>query len=371
MKYSAFIDFLIEYSIPLIAGVLLALIGANVAPDAYAAFLHQWPHPNVSFSFLINELFMVFFFGLVTKEITQSCLPGGALHPLKKAMNPIFGTLGGVVTPIAVYFIYVGVTGQKELLPGWGIPTATDIALAWLVARAAFGEGHPAVSFLLLLAIADDGVGLFIIALFYPNPTHPVLPAYLLLVMIGMVIAYSLRKKGVVSFWPSLLAGGGLSWLGLYLSGIHPALAAVPIVPFLPAGGKVAPLHAFETFFKRPVMLGLIGFGLANAGVSFSSAGPATWAVFLSLLIGKTAGVFTFSYIATRFGFPLPSGMTFKTLFMAAMTAAIGMTVALFVAGVAFTDPTLQGAAKMGALFSFGIAPVVLLLARKMNLQKR
>ncbi len=40
----------------------------------------------------------------------------------------------------------------------WGIPTATDISLAWLVAVAVFGKGHPAVAFLLLLAVADDGV---------------------------------------------------------------------------------------------------------------------------------------------------------------------------------------------------------------------
>ena len=40
----------------------------------------------------------------------------------------------------------------------WGIPTATDIALAWLVARAVFGKGHPAVAFLLLLAVAESEV---------------------------------------------------------------------------------------------------------------------------------------------------------------------------------------------------------------------
>ncbi len=353
------------------AGVLLALIGANTVPETYAAFLYEWPHPSASFSFLINDIFMVFFFGLVTKEITQNCLPGGALHPLKKAINPLLGTLGGVVTPIVVYLIYIGITRHKELLPGWGIPTATDIALAWLVARAAFGAGHPAVSFLLLLAIVDDGVGLFIIAFFYPNLSHPVTPVYLLLVLIGMGVAYLLREKAVGSCWPYLLAGGGISWLGLYFSGVHPALALVPIIPFLPArdGDETAPFHTFERFFKKPVLLGLIGFGLANAGVAFSSIGPATWAVLLALLIGKTVGVFTFSYVAIRLGFPLPSGMTVKALFVAALTAAIGMTVALFVAGIAFTDPTLQGAAKMGALFSFGIAPVVLFIAKRMRLR--
>ncbi|MEK7747995.1 MAG: Na+/H+ antiporter NhaA [Nitrospirota bacterium] len=390
MKFSTFIDFLLEYSIPLIAGVLLALLFANIAPESYAIFLNQWPHPAIPFSFIINDLFMVFFFGLVTTEIVQNGLPGGHLHPLKKAINPIFGTVGGVVMPIAVYLIYVAITGEKSLLPGWGISTATDIALAYLVACVAFGKNHPAVSFLLLLAIADDGIGLFIIALFYPNPAHPARPLFLLLVVIGMVIVYFLRKKQVGSFWPYLFTGGSLSWLGLYFAGIHPALALVPIIPFLPAGHnlaiaefvavagqatpsltskKTAPLDRFEIIFKTPVMLGLIGFGLANAGVSFSAMGPATWAVLLSLIIGKTAGIFIFSFVAIRLGFPLPSGMTLRTLFVASMTAAMGMTVALFVAGVAFTDPALQGAAKMGALFSAGIAPIVLIVAKQMRVK--
>ena len=38
------------------------------------------------------------------------------------------------------------------------------------------------------------------------------------------------------------------------------------------------------------------------------------------------------------------------------MTAGVGLTVALFIAGAAFADPALQGAAKMGALFSVAMA---------------
>ena len=42
----------------------------------------------------------------------------------------------------------------SKLQRGWGVPTATDIALAWLVARSVFGRGHPAINFLLLRAVA-------------------------------------------------------------------------------------------------------------------------------------------------------------------------------------------------------------------------
>ena len=87
---------------------------------------------------------------------------------------------------VGVYFAFVFITGNNDIARGWGIPTATDIALAWLVARMIFGSAHPAVAFLLLLAVADDGIGLAIIAIFYGDPTNPAKPIFLLLVAAGI-----------------------------------------------------------------------------------------------------------------------------------------------------------------------------------------
>ena len=193
----------------------------------------------VTVHFLINEIFMVFFFGIATKEITESALPGGALNPISKAINPLLGTLGGVLGPAGLFFllawVFYGGSGDLSIVAnGWGIPTATDIALAWLVARIIFGASHPAVNFLLLLAVADDAIGLGIIAIFYPDPEHPVAPSWLLLVVAGMAVAYAMRRYGV-RHWPVyILIAGGLSWVGLVKSSIEPALALVVIVPFLP-----------------------------------------------------------------------------------------------------------------------------------------
>lgn len=176
------IPILQEFSLPLIGGVVLALIWANLSPDTYSTYMHkslfnEWyplgtDHP-ISFHFLMNDIFMVLFFGIAAKEIAESTLPGGALNPLRKAINPLFGTIGGVLGPIIIYFAYIGITGNFEISRGWGIPTATDIALTWLLAKVIFGPTHPAVSFLLLLAVADDGIGLGIIAVFYGDPSKP------------------------------------------------------------------------------------------------------------------------------------------------------------------------------------------------------
>jgi len=371
-----------EFSLPLLSGVALAFFWANFAPQSYAGFLHNHLFGLPSFHFLTNDIFMVLFFGIAAVEITQSILPGGDLNPLRRAVNPLLATLGGVLGPAAIYLVLNHLIGSPSLQRGWGIPTATDIAFAWLVAKAVFGARHPAVSFLLLLAVADDGIGLAIIAVFYSDPALPVVPAWLTLTACGMLAAYGLRRANIVSYWPYILLAGGLSWAGLFMAHLHPALALVFIIPFLPHAQQEhkhffeedtadrTTLARFEHDWKVPVDFGLFLFGLANAGVVFSSFGMATWLVVLSLLAGKTIGIFALGTIAMWMGFPLPVGMERKDLFVSGVIAGIGFTVALFVAGEAFIDPVVQGAAKMGAMLSIVAACIALILGRIMKIER-
>jgi len=383
MAMKQHVSMLREFSIPLIGGVFVALFWANLDSASYEHFLHAPFLGGMTFHFATNDLFMVFFFAIAAGEITQSCLPGGDLYPLKKAINPLLGTLGGVLGPIAVYLLLNSVIGAPELQRGWGIPTATDIALAWLAARIIFGDRHPAISYLLLLAIADDGIGLAIIAIFYPDPTHPLAPQWLGLAALGMGIAYGLRRQRVKSYWPYLLCGGGAVWIGLYRAHLHPALALVFIVPFLPHERRET-LHVFEEdsqdrstlgefehHWKVIVDFGLFMFGLANAGVVFTSVGTPTVLVLSSLLIGKTGGIFLLGLLGHRLGFPLPYGISKRHLLVAGMIAGIGMTVSLFVAGEAFSDPVICGAAKMGALLSSAAALLAFILARSLGIQPK
>lgn len=376
------VQLLQEFSIPLIAGVVVALVWANIAPHSYHEFVDTEWFAGINFHFFVNDLFMVLFFAIAGVEITQALLPGGDLNPIKKAVNPLLATLGGVLGPVSVYFILNTLIGSPEFTRGWGIPTATDIALAWLVARFVFGEKHPAVKFLLLLAIADDAIGLIIIAVFYPDPLHPVEPLWLLLTLAGMAIAFLLRKKQVSNYWPYILFGGVLSWAGLHNAHLHPALAFVFIVPFLPHKEREnmhlfeegidehSPLARFEHEWKVIVDFGLFFFGLANAGVEFSAIGIPTWLVFLGLIVGKTVGIFLLGNLGQLLGFPLPTGMGRKELFLAGVVAALGLTVALFVAGAAFTDEHIQGAAKMGALFSASVAAIAIILGKVLKIEK-
>lgn len=423
-KNGKLVRFLQEFSIPLILGVFCALLAANLNPDWYHYWFgaHSSPdHPvwhvdglhlfghEVNLLFLINDIFMVFFFGIAAKEITESCLTGGSLNPPRKAVNPLLATIGGVVGPVATFFaaVYIasamGATGYEPgtetfagILRGWGIPTATDIALAWLVARAVFGKGHPAIDFLLLLAVADDAIGLGIIAIFYGDPLHPAAPQWLGLLVAGMAVAFALRRAGVKSWVPYIFVAGPLSWCGLILANLHPALALVPIVPFLPGprrdtglfteGDEVdlmgeetaqdldihhSPLHNFEHQTKAFVDFGLFFFAMGNAGVELAGMGPLTWIILASLIVGKTLGIGLMAGLGMKMGFPLPTGMKVRDLIMAGYVAALGLTVALFVAGAAYpTDLGLQGQAKMGALFSGFVGISAVFIGKMMGFGK-
>jgi len=225
-------------------------------------------------------------------------------------------------------------------------------------------------------------VGLAIIAIFYPDPSHPVQPLWLLLTATGMGIAYALRHLRVNSYWPYLLAGGILSWVGLFRAHLHPALSLVFIVPFFPHTHSKkmhifeddprdhSTMHQFELEWKVVVDFGMFMFGLVNAGVRFTSIGDATWLVLASLVIGKTGGIFAMGWLGHRLGYPLPSKVKTKELALVGLIAGIGLTVALFVAGEAFSEPVIQGTAKMGALLSAGCALIAIALGRLLNVRR-
>ena len=386
-----------ELSAFLLAGTILALIWANIVHASYEHFIEAplfestLLNPEggeVSFHFLINDLFMVLFFGIAMKEVSESFLPGGALSSVRKAAMPAVATAGGVIGPVAVFFgLYALVDPEPAFIGGWAIPTATDIAYCWLFASWIFGRKHPAVTFLLVLAVLDDLIGMAIIATFYTPEVH--LP-WLGLVALAMLLCEVFRRAGIRSFWPYVLVGGTLSWFGLMYTGVHAALALVPILPFMPHGERDAGLfegfeerdhedtmNQFEHGFEPIVDVGLFGFGLANAGVLLSGeafASPATWVILGALFIGKTGGIWLFCAIGNRFGLRLPEHLKLRQTVVLGMVAAVGFTVALFVTSVAIgtgkVPEELGGMLKLGALLSFAAGPLAMLLAKMMRVEK-
>jgi len=362
------IRFLLDNSIFLIIGTIIALFFANIEPHVYHEFIDHEIAPHVNFHFIVNDILMCFFFALAAKEIWEALLPGGALSSPKKAATPLMATAGGIVGPALLYLGGAITFDAPELTRGWAIPCATDIAFSYLVARMVFGKGHPAIPFLLLLAIADDAAGLIILAVAYPQGEMHLVT---FLLSVGGAILFNifiLRKwLKAKNFWWYIIIAGPLSWYGFFMGGIHPALALVPIIPTLPHDKsdlgffvsmedetKKDPLNQFEHWWKNPVELILMLFGFANAGVAFSAMGLATGLVTTGLLVGKPVGIVLLTFVAVKiFRLEMPTGMNYRDLTVLGFMAGIGFTVALFVATVAFPPGDILDSAKMGALFSF------------------
>lgn len=365
----------VDNSLLLVAGTMAALVWANVHEASYQRLAH-------ALHFAANDIGMIFFFGLAAKEVYEAMLPGGALSSPRQAAVPVLAAVGGMVGPALVYVAIVTLWHRPDLLRGWAIPCATDIAFSYMFARFIFPKGHPAIPFLLLLAIADDAFGLIALAVFYPVGAVS-LTNFLALMAPAIAMAWWLRRQGVRGFWPYVVGSGSLSWAALFFGGFHPALALVPIVPFMPhhppivkARGPEAALAstlaAFEQWWRMPVQVVLLFFGLANAGVSLSAVGAGTWAVAIGLLAGKPLGIALATALAVRVGFQVSRGLDTRAVVVVGMLAGIGFTVALFFATAAFPGGSrLLDHAKMGALASFVAAPAAFLLARLLGVRPR
>ena len=359
---------ILDNSLLLVAGALAALVWANVALPSYEYYAH-------AMHFAVNDIGMVFFFALAAKEVFEATLPGGALSSPRKAATPVLAAIGGMAAPALIYTAIVTASGQPALSRGWAIPCATDIAFSYLAIIAVFKRTHPAVPFLLLLAIADDALGLIVLAVFYPSGelAPGTLVAWLLP---AMAFAELMRRRKIESFWPYIAGCGGLAWTALYLGGIHPALALVPIVPLMPHAkrdlgifddrepARPDTLSRFERAFKVPVQIVLFFFGFANAGVPFSAVGTVTWAVLAALIVGKPIGIVAATWIGGRLGLERAPGLDYRALVVLGVAAGIGFTVALFFTTAAFPSGATLNAAKMGALLSFIALPLTVLTAR-------
>ncbi|WP_316013685.1 Na+/H+ antiporter NhaA [Roseobacter sp. HKCCA0434] len=407
-------NFLSAYSLLLVFGALLALAWANIDYDSYHHFVEYpiWDyapighyhdgHRTLTLHYLINDVLMALFFAIAGKEVWEAvALKDGSLRG-KKALTPLIATSGGILGPVAVYFgiaLLMGGTTFADTSNGWAIPIATDIAFAYLIGRLIFGNGHPAVGFLLLLAIADDAIGLIILAIFYPS--GELAPEWLLLSLAAAVIVFfvfnslprrmdrgdqsrtrSTWMRTKLGVWPYVIAGC-ISWYGFMRAGIHPALGLLPIIPAIPHADRAFGIFAdaerhltdllntLEHALKSPVEVILFFFGLANAGVLFNAVGDATWLVLAGLLVGKPIGIWFMGWLAAgpmRLG--LPQGMKTADLFVLGCVAAIGFTVSLFIASVAFEPGFVQDSAKMGALLSFSAAIMAFVAAKVFKTEK-
>lgn len=353
--------FAVEHLLLLPLGALIALVWANTAPESYFTF-------TFAIAFAVNDVAMVFFFALITKEIVEATEPGGVLHPWRRALLPIVASIGATAVPGLIYVRVVEALDEPMLAVfGWPVSLVTDLAIGYFIARLVFGR-HPAIPFLLLLGIASDMIGFTILALLsVTGERHlegvPILAG-------AIAIAYGLRRARIRSFWPYLLAGGGLSWFGFFWSGLHPALALVPIIPFLPRAARdpgffvdALPtakdtLSRFEVWWRYPAQAALFFFGLVNAGVPIGAFEPGALGLPIAVIVGKPLGVLVGVGFAMLCGLSLPHKIGWRELSVGGLIASMGFSIGLFFSGALFPSGQLRSEVSIGVLLGLVAAPL-------------
>jgi len=311
----------------------------------------------------INYVLMTIFFFVVGLEIKRE-LTSGHLSTLKKALMPFVGALGGMAVPALIYLAIAGSTDAR----GWGVPVATDIALAvGLLAMVGSNAVASLRAFLLALAVIDDIGAILIIAFVYSSS---VTYSWLLAAFMSTLLILLFQKVKIASTSIYIAVGIAL-WFALYKSGIHPTLAGVILGLLTPnlvkdrsgledeTDGSVsiiewlqAKLHPWSTFAIVPI------FAFANTGVEISRDSiqaaidsPIAWGIFAGLVIGKPLGILAAIYAAkiSKMG-EIPEGARPMSILATGSAAGIGFTVAIFIANLAFKDPAIQDLAVVSVI---------------------
>ncbi|WP_099465520.1 MULTISPECIES: Na+/H+ antiporter NhaA [Parabacteroides] len=362
----------------------------NLQAWTFNFFSHQG-EPMSMLAFVNDALMAVFFF-VIGLEIKQEILIG-ELCSVRKALLPVIAACGGMIVPV-LFYILVCSSGPEAR--GAAIPMATDIAFA-LAVLGLLGKRVPLSMriFLTALAVVDDIGGIIIIALFYSGEIASV-P-----LLISIAILALLYVGGKLGIHNSLFyyVAGFIVWLLFLESGVHPTIAGVLVaftVPARPvvklddftcdmtgyldmldytevkqskqaavltptqiqvlnnihslADKTISPLQSIADKLHPLVnYLILPLFAFVNAGVTFGNIQPQTLlnvplAVLAGLFVGKTVGIFSFSYLFVKSGIvSMPTGMSKRTLLGVSMLGGIGFTVALFIANLSFGSDTPVG----------------------------
>ena len=339
---------------------------------------------NLTIQKVVNYLLMTLFFFVIGLEIKRE-LTTGHLASFKKALMPLLAALGGIAVPALIYLAIAG----REAPGGWGVPVATDIALAvGLLAMLGSMVPESLRSFLLGIAVIDDIVAILIVAFVYSSGIKFSWLAMGLVVVLAVVSLQKVNVSSVVAY----LVLGILLWFALYKTGVHPTLAGVILgllTPNIPRQIKKGSdgdsgsysviewlehkLHPYSAFFCVPI------FAFANTGVvvnsetlSQASKSVIAWGIFFGLVAGKPIGILATTIAAAKLNVAdFPRGASKSLLAATGSTAGIGFTVAIFIAQLAFKDPQIQELAIISVIFASVVSALIsVLLFRIFSLKK-
>ena len=107
-------------------GALIALAWVNAAPESYYRF-------TLPVAFPVNDIAMVFFFAVITKEVVEATAPGGCIASV--ATGAAAGRCGCWCgrSPCAAARCLVDAFDEPMLAIAWPVTFATDLAVGYFI----------------------------------------------------------------------------------------------------------------------------------------------------------------------------------------------------------------------------------------------
>jgi Na+/H+ antiporter NhaA len=373
----------------LFAATVAALVWANIDQSSYESVwttklsvrlggaaisldLRQW----------VNEGLMALFFFVVGLEARRE-FDLGELRERRRIALPVVAALGGMAVPVAIYLAF---NAGHSSADGWGAAMSTDTAFALGVLALVAPPGtHRLRLFLLSIVVVDDLGALAVIAIVYTDHVELIALLAALAIFAGVL---AIRAAGVQRA-PVYVVFGVALWLAVQKSGIDPVIVGLVMgllayaypamrldldrasqlfrafreqpTPELAREARlgvdlaISPnerlqrlLHPWTSYLIVPVFaLANIGIAIDHGLIEDALTSPVTLGIFFAYVVGKPAGIFAASWLATRSGLRLP--VTWPGLAAAGVVAGIGFTVTLLISTLAFGGRELEEA-KLGVL---------------------
>ncbi len=310
----------------------------------------------------INDGLMTLFFLLIGLELEREIYLG-ELSNFKDALLPIFGAMGGMLVPAALFMVFNFGTATQS---GAGIPMATDIAFA-LGILSLLGNRVPTSLkiFLTALAVIDDLGAIIIIAIFY---TKTLLWGNLFWALGIFTLLLALNRMKVKNLIPYVI-GGIIMWYFMLHSGVHATITGVLLAFAIPfgKGDEKSTSYILQHFLHKPVAFIILPvFALANTAIYFNGNLAQTLTEYyslgiaLGLIVGKPLGIGIFTFLAVRIGWcQLPSDLNWKAIIGVGFLAGIGFTMSIFITLLAFDNEMIINNSKLVILLASLIAGII------------
>jgi Na+/H+ antiporter NhaA len=376
----------------LLAGVVAALVWANVDPASYERVWTTTLSIRIGSASVSQDLrewvntgLMAFFFFVIGLEARRE-FDLGELRERKRVTLPLLAGVGGMAVPVV---IYLAINAGHDSIHGWGTAMSTDTAFA-LGLLALVGTGLPdrLRAYLLTVAVVDDIVALLVIAIAYSSSISMVA----LVTAIGLFGSILVIRAVGIHFGPLYFLLGTAVWVALFKAGVDPVVAgllggvialAYPaqrgdlerasdlfrLFREQPTGDlaatargalrtAVSPNERLQTLWHPWTSYAIVPlFALANAGVHLSGdflaqayTSPVTLGILFGYVVGKPIGIVGSTWLATRLsGGRLRPPVGWASVGAAGTIAGIGLTVSLLIASLAFDGSDLDKA-RVGVL---------------------